>query len=81
MQLIFRHTQLQPGIGNGWQTQRHPEVDRRHVHGTRQGIHQHDLAAVLFVVVLRRPHLSVWLAQGNRSIGNPGVQTILVRLA
>ncbi len=32
VQLIFRHAQLLPGIGDGGQAQRHPEIHRRHVH-------------------------------------------------
>ena len=32
VQLIFRYAQLLPGIGDGWQAQRHPEVNRWHVH-------------------------------------------------
>ncbi|MNS65892.1 hypothetical protein D3C72_990830 [compost metagenome] len=81
MKLIFRHTQFFPGIGNRWQAQRHTEIHRRDVHGTRERIHQHHLSAELFIVVLRRPHLAVRLTQRNRCIGNPGVQSVLIRLA
>ncbi|MNS68475.1 hypothetical protein D3C72_1017580 [compost metagenome] len=81
MQLIFWHTQFLPGVGNRRQTQRHTEVNRRDVHRTRQSIHQHHLAAELFIVVLRRPYLAIRLTQRNRRIGNPGIESILIRLA
>ena len=35
MQLIFRHAQLLPGIGDSRQAQRHTEVNGWYVHGTR----------------------------------------------